>query len=94
MVTRNISLTPQQSAFIDEVVESGEFQNASEAMRAAIRVMQERREMRALKLEKLRAELQLGIDDLEAGRYVELDATELRAYLQGLVAKRKKPRKR
>jgi Arc/MetJ-type ribon-helix-helix transcriptional regulator len=37
MPTRNISLTPQQDAFIDEMLEAGEYRNASEAVRDAIR---------------------------------------------------------
>lgn len=30
MPTRNINLTPEQNAFIDEVIEAGDYQNASE----------------------------------------------------------------
>ena len=32
MPTRNINLTAEQNAFVQEVVEAGEYQNASEAM--------------------------------------------------------------
>ena len=31
MPTRNISLTPEQDAFVEKVVAAGEYQNASEA---------------------------------------------------------------
>lgn len=37
MPTRNISLTPEQDAFIQGGVRSGEYQNASEAVRDALR---------------------------------------------------------
>jgi antitoxin ParD1/3/4 len=37
MPTRNISLTEEQDAFVESVVKSGEYQNASEAIRDAIR---------------------------------------------------------
>ncbi len=43
MPTRNISLTPEQDAFVDKVVEAGEYQNASETVRDALRVLQQRR---------------------------------------------------
>jgi antitoxin ParD1/3/4 len=43
MPTRNISLTPEQDAFVGEVVEAGEYQNASEAIRDALRALQQRR---------------------------------------------------
>jgi antitoxin ParD1/3/4 len=51
MPTRNISLTPEQDAFIDEMLKAGEYRNASEAVRDAIRALQQRRAMDALKFE-------------------------------------------
>ena len=43
MPTRNISLTDEQDAFVERVVKAGEYQNASEAVRDALRVLQQRR---------------------------------------------------
>ena len=40
MVTRNVVLTDQQSAFVDSLVNSGRFQNASAALRAGQRLLQ------------------------------------------------------
>ena len=40
MVTRNVVLTDQQSAFVDSLVNSGRFQNASEALRAGQRLLE------------------------------------------------------
>jgi antitoxin ParD1/3/4 len=94
MPTRNISLTKQQDAFVEEIVRSGEYQNASEAMRAAVRALQLRRREDALRLERLRAELQLGIDDLERGNYIELDSNDLRSYVMALARKPKRARSR
>ena len=37
MPTRNVSLTPEQDAFIDALLEKDEYRNASEAVRGAIR---------------------------------------------------------
>ena len=54
MPTRNISLTSEQDAFIEEAVKSGEYQNASEAVRDGLRALQQRRREDALKLEALR----------------------------------------
>ena len=39
MPTRNISLTSEQDAFIEKAVKSGEYQNASEAVRDALRAL-------------------------------------------------------
>ena len=43
MPTRNISLTAEQDAFVEKLVEAGEYQNASEAVRDALRTLQQRR---------------------------------------------------
>ena len=90
MATRNISLTPEQDAFIEKIVESGEYQNASEAMRDALRALQQRRREDALKLKALRAMIDAGIDDLERGNYTELDEGELGDYLRTLARPRGK----
>lgn len=84
MPTRNISLTPEQDAFIDEVLASGEYQNASEAMRDAIRALRQRRAVDALKLERLRRDLGAGVAALEGGAYVEVEDAELDDYLDRL----------
>ena len=41
----------------------------SEVVREGIRLLQQRDELRELKLDALRTEIQKGVDDLEAGRY-------------------------
>ena len=50
MPTRNISLTARQDAFIDRMVRGGIYQNASEAVRDALRLLQQRRLEDAAKL--------------------------------------------
>ena len=91
MPTRNISLTAEQDAFVEKVVEAGEYQNASEAVRDALRALQQRRREDALKLKALRAQVRAGIEELERGAFDEIDDSELDGYLAGLTAK---PRKR
>ena len=84
MPTRNISLTPEQDAFIDEMLKAGEYRNASEAMRDAIRALQHRRAEDALKLERLRQAIDAGIADLERGDYEEVDDADLEAWFDRL----------
>ena len=86
MPTRNISLTPEQDAFIDEMLEAGEYRNASEAMRDAIRALQQRRAEEALKLDKLRLSIQGGVAALDRGEYAEVEDEDLDAYLDNLAA--------
>jgi antitoxin ParD1/3/4 len=86
MPTRNISLTPEQDAFIEKVVKSGEYQNASETVRDALRVLQHSRQEDNLKLKALRMQIKAGMDALERGEFVEVDATNIEDYLEGLGA--------
>jgi antitoxin ParD1/3/4 len=83
--TRNINLTPEQDAFLDQVLNDGEYGNASEAVRDAIRALQQRRAEDALKLENLRLSIKAGVAALERGDYREVDEEDLDAYLDGLV---------
>lgn len=84
MPTRNISLSAEQNSFIDEVLEAGEYRNASEAMRDAIRALQQRRAAETLKLEKLRLSIKAGVAALERGDYTEVVDEELDSYLDDL----------
>ncbi len=88
MPTRNISLTAEQDAFVDEVVKSGEYQNASEAIRDALRTLQHKRKEDELRLKLLRAEIKAGLHALERGDFIELNADELEKYISGLAAAR------
>jgi len=67
----NVSLTPELEKVVDQKVKSGLYNSASEVVREGLRLLQQRDEMREAKLSALRAEIQKGIDDLEAGRYMD-----------------------
>lgn len=88
MPTRNISLTPEQDAFVEKVVESGEYQNASEAVRDALRALQHRRHEDALKLKALRQQIKAGVDALDRGEFVEIEDADLDRYLTALAVSR------
>jgi antitoxin ParD1/3/4 len=94
MPTRNVNLTPKQNAFIDTVIEAGEYQNASETIRDALRALQQRRREDALKLKALRANIRTGILALERGDYTEVEDSTLASYLDGLAAVQGKKRAR
>jgi antitoxin ParD1/3/4 len=84
MPTRNISLTPEQDALIDEMLKAGEYRNASEAMRDALRALQARRAAQALQLQRLHLAIDQGIAALERGDYTEVLDEDLDAYLDTL----------
>ena len=72
----NISLTPHLEKLVQGKVESGLYNSASEVMREALRLMEERDQLRELRLEELRRETQKGIDSGEA---TPLDMEEIKA---------------
>jgi antitoxin ParD1/3/4 len=86
MPTRNISLTAEQDAFVERVVKAGEYQNASEAIRDALRALQQRRREDALKLKALRAQIKAGLVALEQGDFTEVAGADLDQSLERLAA--------
>jgi len=72
----NISLTPQLEDLVKKKVESGLYGSASEVMREALRLLEERDRFRAVRLEELRAEIREG---LESGTPTPLDIAGIKA---------------
>ncbi|WP_339778327.1 type II toxin-antitoxin system ParD family antitoxin [uncultured Thalassospira sp.] len=81
MPTRNVNLTDDQDAFVEKMVKAGKYQNASEAMRDAVRGLQQRWKEDELKLELLRKSIHDGIADLENGDYKDMDDVDLEGWL-------------
>ena len=59
----NVSLTPELERLVNEKVESGLYQTASEVVREALRLLKERDHAR----EQLRADVRVGFDQLSRG---------------------------
>jgi len=76
MPTRNVSLPEKLDQFITAKVESGEYANASEVMRAALRVLEREEREYEEKMTALRAAIDLGdaSPDAEEGVFERLDA--------------------
>ena len=55
MATRNVVLTEHQSALVDSLVKSGRYQNASEVLRAGLRLVERAELEYEAKLAALRA---------------------------------------
>ena len=88
MPTRNVVLTDHQALMIEELVNSGRYQNASEVLREGLRMVEQREKEDANHLQALREAMELGMADFEAGRYKQFDTKEsLRAHLKSIVAK-------
>jgi len=86
MPTRNINLTDDQDAFVERMVKAGKYQNASEAMRDAVRGLQQRWKEDELKLTALRKQIRSGADALDRGDFIEIDDVDLDTTLDRLAS--------
>jgi antitoxin ParD1/3/4 len=72
----NISLTPRLEEMVKNKLASGLYHSASEVIRDALRLLEERDQMRELQLSELRKEINIGIN---SGEPKKLDITSIKA---------------
>ncbi len=71
----HVSLTPELENRVKAKVDSGFYNNASEVIREALRFMEAHEEwVREIKLARLREQLQTGMDQLNRGEGIAVDA--------------------
>ena len=84
MTTRNVVLSEHQYKLVDSLVNSGRYQNASEVLRAGLRLLERQETEDAAKLEGLRRAADQGWSDLAAGRYEEIADGDLEGFVEKL----------
>ena len=85
MPTRNVVLTDLQAQFVEQLVSSGRYQNASEVLREGVRLIQQREQEQAMRLQALREAVAVGGADIDAGRYTTLESSgAIRSHLKAL----------
>jgi antitoxin ParD1/3/4 len=97
MPTRNVVLTAHQSDFIEGLVSSGRYQNASEVLREGLRLVELRQVEQQARLDALREAARIGLADIDAGRSRRFTSTDaMDRHLQLLAEKviAGKPRRR
>ncbi len=86
MTTQHLELSENDSEFVGRCVPEGRYKDANEVVEAGLRLLEEREEEERLKLERFRAEVQKGTDDLENGRYIDVNGPEeLEAFFDEIV---------
>lgn len=65
----NISLPPELESFVQSQVDAGTFISANDVIHTALRLLQEQAILPNRQTADIKQALQLGIDDLEQGRY-------------------------
>lgn len=63
----NVSLTPELEQFVHNKVKSGRYLSASEVVREALRLLEERDRLREIRLETLRQEIAIGVEQSDRG---------------------------
>ena len=88
----NVSLTVELEELVSKKVKTGLYQTASEVVREALRLLQERDQLRDMRLKALRKEIAIGIEQANRGDVVPLDIDEILAASRRDLAKKKKKR--
>ena len=81
----NFSLTPALEQFVRDRANSGEYNNASEVVREALRLLKRHEEHRALKIEQLRQAIRDGDEAIARHDFTDVkDDDELDAFFAAL----------
>ena len=81
----NFSLTPSLEQFVRNLAKSGDYNNASEVVREALRLLKRVEERRVLKLRRLRDVIGEGDNALARGEFTDLDSdAELDDFFAGI----------
>ncbi len=73
----NVSLTPELEKLVNDRVKSGRYNSASEVVRESLRLLQDQDELKRIRLDDLRREIMLGVDQIRNGQYKEYTVDQL-----------------
>jgi len=76
----NVHLTPELEQLVQTKVQSGRYNSASEVVREALRLMEQKDELRTIQLQELRNRLDKGLGQAERGEGVDGEV-----FMQGLL---------
>lgn len=76
MPTRNVVLTDHQTQFIEQLVTSGRYQNASEVLREGLRMVERRESEDEMRLSALREAARIGTADIEASAFRDFESAD------------------
>lgn len=88
MPTRNINLTEHFDQFVAELVETGTYKNASEVMRAGLRLLEQQSRTEEQKLKLLKDLAGAGFDSLDQGQGISLANDEALADAIAIIGRR------
>jgi antitoxin ParD1/3/4 len=86
----NLQFPPDLQRFVDELVESGEYVAPAEVVLHAMYLFREHEAVRKFQLERLRAEMQIGIDQLERGEYTTWNSESPEELVEFIIERHRK----
>lgn len=78
MPASTFSLPPDLQQFVQNQIERGDYSTTGEVVCAALTLLRERDQVRTIRLERLRADVRLGLDELDRGEGSPLDVEEIK----------------
>jgi antitoxin ParD1/3/4 len=82
--TKNVNLSDHHANFIQRSVTGGGYRNASEVVRAGLRILEQQEREEKLKLEVLRKAAKQAFDAIDRGEFVTVAADEIDSFLSDL----------
>ena len=76
----NVNLTPELEQLVQAKVQSGRYNSASEVVREALRIMEQRDEVRSIQLQELRNRM-----DRALGESARAEGTDGEEFMQGML---------
>ncbi|MBM0744455.1 type II toxin-antitoxin system ParD family antitoxin [Phormidium sp. CLA17] len=70
----NVSLTPELEQYVHGKVKSGRYLSASEVVREALRLLEDRDRLREIQLAKLQKEIAIGVEKGDQGEVFDGEA--------------------
>jgi antitoxin ParD1/3/4 len=89
----NVHLTPKLERLVQNKVQSGRYNSASEVVREALRLMEQKDEFRALRLRELRQRMDRGLAEAARGEGVDGE-TFMSSLMDGLDSRHAKRKAR
>lgn len=72
----NVSLTPELEQYVHSKVKSGRYLSASEVVREALRLLEERDRLREIRLETLQKQIAAGIEPIDQKAVFDEEVTQ------------------
>jgi antitoxin ParD1/3/4 len=87
MPTKNVNLSQKQVRFIRENIDQGNYGNASEVVRAGLRLLEQQEKENKLKLAALRRLARQAFHDIDRGEFEMVELGSLDAFMAKVDAK-------